>query len=373
MYTVLIVEDEMPSRNILNLIADWDEIGFKVIGEADNGQEALKFYEKNKPDVIITDIQMPVMDGIELIENIVKKCPEQIFVILSCHESFAYAQKAIKLGVSDYLIKDMLTKEQIHKSLRQAVERKKKNDEEVSNRLKILSKEYENDFKDLGNSFPIITKIVNRRLDVLTSALMIKEIHTIKKELKMLYEQKMEGIAQYKYLNYLNARLFEWILDECIKHEIDKRQIFSGEEIPSDILQTAKNPAEVCENFCIWIERVINLASDRQNCSSRIRSIIEYIQNNYYMDISLQSIAAEFHIHKVYLARTFKEDTGTTITDYVNKLRIEKAKLLLIISDYKVNDIAYIVGFNNMQNFYNLFKKYVNKSPSEYRKECEQW
>lgn len=371
MYTVLIVEDEMPSRNILNLLAEWEKIGFQVIGEAENGQRAMEYYKKYKPDVIITDIQMPVMDGIELIEKIKEDYPDQVFIILSCHESFTYAQKAIKLGVSDYLIKDMLTKEQIHKSLKKAVERNKHDAEDYTNKIKILSKEYEDDFKDLEDTFPTIIKVVNRRLDILTSALMMKEINKVKKELQYLYDQRMEGIAQYKYLNYMNARLFEWILDECIKYDIDKRQVFMEDKIPSDILQRAANPAEVCSNFCTWIERVINLQYDRQKCSSRIRSIIEYIQNNYYMDISLQSIAVEFHIHKVYLARTFKENTGTTITDYVNNLRIEKAKLLLNISDYKVNDIAYIVGFNNTQNFYNLFKKYVNKSPSEYKKECE--
>lgn len=372
MYTVLIVDDETPSRNILNLIAHWEEAGFQVIGEAENGKQALDFYKKRRPDVIITDIQMPIMDGIELIEKITEVCPEQLFIILSCHESFAYAQKAISLGVSDYLVKDMLTEEQIHKSLKHAIERKQKKQEDIS-QIKILSQEYEDDFKDLGDTFPDIIRVVNRRLDSLNSALMMKDTHTVRKEIQLLYQQRLEGIARYKYLNYLNSRLFAWILDECIKNNIDKSLVFSGEEIPYDLLQTVENPTDAGSRFCRWIEKVIGLEADKHNYRSRIREIIEYIQNNYSKDISLQSIADEFHVHKVYLARTFKEDTGTTITDYVNHLRIEKAKLLLSISDYQVNDIAYMTGFNNMQNFYSIFKKYSDKSPLEYRRENESW
>ena len=77
--------------------------------EANNGKSALEQFNLHKPDYIITDIQMPVMDGLELIENIKVINPYQRIIVLSCHESFSYAKKALKLGVMDYLIKDALS------------------------------------------------------------------------------------------------------------------------------------------------------------------------------------------------------------------------------------------------------------------------
>ena len=70
MHNVLIVDDEAPAREILKLKIDWESIDCHIIGMAKNGQEALDFYIEHKPDLVITDIQMPVMDGLELIKSI---------------------------------------------------------------------------------------------------------------------------------------------------------------------------------------------------------------------------------------------------------------------------------------------------------------
>ena len=108
MRTVLIVDDERPARELLKMTLDWEALGFSTPLEANNGKKALEQYNMHKPDYIITDIQMPVMDGLELIEKIKEINPNQRIIILSCHESFSYAKKALKLGVMDYLIKDAL-------------------------------------------------------------------------------------------------------------------------------------------------------------------------------------------------------------------------------------------------------------------------
>ncbi|MCI8994702.1 MAG: response regulator [Lachnospiraceae bacterium] len=117
MYKVMIVDDEYPARNMLDLLINWEENGFEMAAKAENGKQALEIYEKLRPELLITDIQMPVMDGISLIREIRKENPKQCVLVLSCHESFDYAQQAIRLGVRDYLIKDMLTTEQLQKCL----------------------------------------------------------------------------------------------------------------------------------------------------------------------------------------------------------------------------------------------------------------
>lgn len=124
MYKVLIVDDEFPARELLKMAVNWEEAGYEIVGEAKNGQEAYECCQRKKPDLIITDIQMPVMDGIELIRKIKEENPKQKFVILSCHESFQYAKMAIRLGVSDYLLKDSYTSEELYLLLRSMADEK---------------------------------------------------------------------------------------------------------------------------------------------------------------------------------------------------------------------------------------------------------
>ncbi len=117
MRTVLIVDDEKPARELLKIACNWESLGFKIVSEARNGKEALEIYEHTNPDLIITDIQMPIMNGLDLIKQIREKDSMQKIIILSCHEDFYYAKQALKLKVSDYLIKDSLTEEMITNAL----------------------------------------------------------------------------------------------------------------------------------------------------------------------------------------------------------------------------------------------------------------
>ncbi len=109
MFKVLIVEDEMLVRLGIRSSIDWSKFDMYVVADVENGQVAWEVYKKNKPDLILTDIKMPVMDGIQLIEKIRKEDSETKFIILSCHEEFKFARKAFLLGVSDYILKLTMT------------------------------------------------------------------------------------------------------------------------------------------------------------------------------------------------------------------------------------------------------------------------
>lgn len=106
MNKVLIVDDEVFVRIGLSSMLDWEAIGYEVCGEANNGQEALELMKALKPDVVITDIRMPVMDGLELIRIVTsewKRSP--VFIIISGYHDFQYAQNALRYGVHDYILK----------------------------------------------------------------------------------------------------------------------------------------------------------------------------------------------------------------------------------------------------------------------------
>src|SRR4051812_13705756 len=106
MYKVLLVDDEVFVRKgLLNLI-DWESFRFKICGEAENGQEALDKIDHILPDVIITDIRMPKLDGLGLIHAVMtKRDYKPFFIIISGFHDFKYAQQALRYGVHDYILK----------------------------------------------------------------------------------------------------------------------------------------------------------------------------------------------------------------------------------------------------------------------------
>lgn len=105
MTKVLIVDDEKYVRMGIKAETDWTLIGCEVVGEAANGVEALEVAENTKPDLVISDIRMPKMDGIELAEKLIDKYPGIKVVFLTAYNEFEYARKAIRIGVSDYILK----------------------------------------------------------------------------------------------------------------------------------------------------------------------------------------------------------------------------------------------------------------------------
>ncbi|MBP2002228.1 two-component system response regulator YesN [Paenibacillus shirakamiensis] len=108
MYTLLIVEDETLIRKGLMQYFDWNALGFHTIYEAENGSEGVEIARKERPDLVITDIRMPLMDGLDMIGALRQDLPDTLFVIWTGYNEFAYAQKAIRLGnVFAYLLKPL--------------------------------------------------------------------------------------------------------------------------------------------------------------------------------------------------------------------------------------------------------------------------
>jgi len=106
MLRVLLVDDETFFRQGLRAIVDWQACGYEVIGEEDNGEDALQFILRERPDVVITDIRMPEIDGLELIHKVVQEQKLNTkFIIVSGYDEFKYAQQAVRYGVCDFLLK----------------------------------------------------------------------------------------------------------------------------------------------------------------------------------------------------------------------------------------------------------------------------
>ncbi|TBL78672.1 response regulator transcription factor [Paenibacillus thalictri] len=117
--SVLIVDDEIPIRESMRMFP-WAEHGFRLAGEARHGREALELIESSAPDILITDIMMPVMDGISLMRKLQEREIGLPVILLTCHKEFDYVREALLLGAKDYLVKGIYRDQELLEALNKA-------------------------------------------------------------------------------------------------------------------------------------------------------------------------------------------------------------------------------------------------------------
>lgn len=120
MFRTVIVDDDFLVRTYLKQLEAWKRAGYEIIGDVRDGEEALGLIEKSFSDVVITDISMPLMDGIELIRRIRERDREIYIIVLSCHDDFNYVKEAMKLGANEYVLKNSLDEESLYELLENA-------------------------------------------------------------------------------------------------------------------------------------------------------------------------------------------------------------------------------------------------------------
>lgn len=120
---VLIVDDELIMRQGLRYMIRWEEEGFEIVGEATNGEEALTLIEERKPHIVITDIVMPVLDGVDFTDVVRSRYPEIQIIILSGYDKYDYVRRTMVSGAVDYILKPTLNPDQLREVLKKAAER----------------------------------------------------------------------------------------------------------------------------------------------------------------------------------------------------------------------------------------------------------
>ncbi|MDA3846649.1 MAG: response regulator, partial [Vallitaleaceae bacterium] len=179
MIKVMIVDDEYLIRIGLKSTIQWEEMGFEVVCDAENGEQAMEMYETYKPDIVLTDIKMPRMDGLELTSSLRKISPQIKIVILSSYNDFGFVKEAMKLGASDYILKASMEPSEILKTLNDIKDQIHKEDKE------------------------------NKKLDLLRDELKEHKKHSKKKILKDFLNEELsaENLSEYeinfKYSDYV--------------------------------------------------------------------------------------------------------------------------------------------------------------------------
>lgn len=537
MFKVLIIDDEPIIRKGIRNIINWENFGCEVCGEADNGLEGRELIVKYKPEIVITDIKMPEVDGLSMLSEIRETIPDSKIIILTGYRDFDYAREAVKYGAFDYLLKPTkieelnavisravkelrfrYDKESEMEKMRRMYEKNlpfikekllynmmygmytdddmtlsqaealgvkidkfilgvveiddvSKTDEKsgdeghvqemqlyqfgiISTIEEVFSDKFnvlcvsissrrvafvlclpENDVTtqdEINSKCTYLQKIIQNcfgftiSVAISTQGEGYKQLYEKLKECKEALEHKfylgtncvifysdLGNFFRYtdcSELNDIQKQLIDNIkagnqesVDECLKKlaeainsnaKADKEDIknfyFNTITLINSIRSTVTGEKKIDEialtNMYKMVEKCDNLADlnsilesaakqtvdkvheyNSNNMNLLMRRAVDYLEKHYAEEITLNQVAEKLYVSNFYLSRMFKKELGVNFIDYLNELRIEKAKELLADAKYKTYEVAEAVGVPNSHYFSKLFRKYVGMTASEYR------
>ncbi|VBB09769.1 Hypothetical protein LUCI_5067 [Lucifera butyrica] len=350
MHKVLIVDDEPSIISMLRDFLDWNSYGFVVEDEAHDGTAALKKLAAEHFDLVITDIRMPGMDGIEFLKEIKNMNLDCCFMIMSTYTDFEYAQQGIRLGVFDYIIKpiDSEVLGEVLKRVKKHLDEKELQKSRLEDHLNFYC--LKNQEKKLTNL------ILAGNYDVLDEAVRIC-LELDKLTDHDLYKTSLLAEGLLQNLSEEIDRHFPWLANL-------KKPAFD------DALNNAKSLSDLKLRFLSCISIMLNtiVKFELHHSNSLVKKACCYVMNHVEENITLDNLEKEIHISKNYIGKLFKQKTGCNFVDYVTKVKMEHAKYLLGTGDYKNYEISEKLGYSTPDYFCRLFKEYTGHTPLEFRK-----
>ena len=374
-YNLLLVDDEKPIREKLINNTDWKGNNYQVFAAAD-GAEALEIIKNRGIDILVTDIQMPKLSGMNLIEKARKNSSHLKVIVISGFAEFEYAQKSIRYGVNEYLLKPFRSEkllEVVNKARDELI--KEKNNEQRLALLRAEMSSYINENK-LNSSYNWLIddqffqhqSLIMDRIDlnaVLKRGSRDDILKTVNKIIDELESVDLNREKLYVVLNNLILESFKIIKDLDYRVE-DLLEIINKEKIEKINSENLKEIEIILKEFLLRLHDLISFNPDDKN-QQIINEMKEYIAANYQDGITLSEMARKFNLSSGHLSNLFHEETGESFSDYLNMIRLNKAKELLKTTDDKIYQIADQLGFNDAYYFSSWFKKLVGASPTTYR------
>jgi two-component system, response regulator YesN len=415
MLTMMLIDDEYLVKLGIRETINWKEYGIEIVIDASNGKEGLELAQKYNPDIILVDMRMPVMDGMEFMRQARENGLTSYFIVLSGHEEFNYVKVALQYGAEEYLLKPVENQELIDTVLK--VARKIKEDRgikqyyhKLQNELSSIKKQFLADLiygnikeketileklafleipVDLKDNFVLVIKLQHYQslLQNLSSGAL--------KELKAAVNDSISRflLLHSSFIGVVNDNnLDEWVIilhtecketiiellkDRCVKllnHVKESHGVSLSVGISrlcNDIANIHTAYSEACEALGFEqlssVSKVIYyLDKDFSGYRKEIRETIGYIRRNYMKNINVEMAAKELYMSSSRLMHIFREDLGQTFNDCLTDYRIQVAKDLLRENKYRVYEICEKVGYSDVKYFSQVFKKVTGQSPREF-------
>lgn len=390
---MLIVDDEPIICRGLQQTIPWDEYMVEVVDVAYDGAEAIqKIQEHGDIDLVVTDVRMPNVDGLQLAAFLAEKYPDIRTIIISGYDDFKYAQQALQSGVKNYLLKPV----EIDELLRVIAKIMSDLEEKRVAAQQIYQMNLKNAiFHQVLNSPDTIQNhsslFANVRIYPFVT--MLKEYKNKKKDLS---EEELQSLRidwenlvknSLKSQGFTSVSVFtsKNVMLTCVTTNLDD---FSSENMMFEELMGVFNDTVITigqlkEVYQRLSEDTRYLPYSKQgvvvspvNESSiyhpkgsdwLIDRAEQYIQSYYTSSIKAQEVADVINISPNYFSSLFKQKTGMSFNEYINTLRVEAAKELLQETPFNVNEIAEKVGYREYKYFVDVFKKFTGYTPTKYR------
>lgn len=419
MVTMLVVDDEYYIRKGIRETIDWASVDVCIVGEAGDGEEGLELASNFKPDLILMDINMPFVDGLEMMERLREEQLDCGVIVLSGYDEFEYAQKAIQYGVMDYLLKpvdkESLT-QTVAKAARAIRERRSTRHYQqlVAQETSVLQVQF---LQDLMRQAPLTPEEITQKsltLNLTFGRTPMQLVHIRLDDYELLEHSAdsaalsalqgvLEGLIADNVLlgsNYLGSLVStapgEWaaILSylenasaDKVAQEIQERfkKLLSsasntfGHTLSLSVSGVFDSLDQVGEVYLETKKRNKKLLpgvnslvfpDGEEDSSLRkvVREALALIRRHYAEDITLQKVADTLYVSPSHLMHLFRSDLDKTFNSCLTEYRIEAAKELMREPGHKIREVAEKVGYTDVKHFNKLFKKKTGFAPTEYVK-----
>lgn len=372
MLSLMIVEDEKDIREGIRDGIEWNRYGIEVADEAANGREALGKIKTTPVDIVITDVVMPFLSGIEFVRGLRAAGLDPEIIFISGYQDLEYLKSAFKLEAIDYLFKPVDIDE-LDAVLKRTVETRKRKIAALSSDRGGVSAAQAS--ADGGESLPVSGsgKPSGSRTTQVDYRLSEDVVDSIKRG-------DVEGTRRA-------LRVFIETIRTCGPHDLTLiRDLFievviSVNKMIADIDSIAVNPIDwepihSIRSFVAmteWLRSEMGRTVEAMHSSKESRSTLmiermkREIRQRLSEDISTKVLAKHFQLTPNYISRLFKQETGETFHAFVTSERLGTAVRLLADPTRKLYQIANEVGYKDADYFTKVFKKHFGMSPKEYR------
>ena len=417
-YKVFLVEDEIVTREGIRDTVDWEAADCQFCGEAPDGEIALPLIRERRPEIVITDIKMPFMDGLQLCHILRETLPGAKIIILSGHDEFKYAQEAIQIGVTEYLLKPIVPQDLLA-ALRK-VARQIDEERQTSAHLRALQAQMANHRSMLrerclldlvaGNSSSaeFIEQAQSLEIDLLARWYQVLVIRAVPRA-------RAPDAPSYGECQQIDAIIAEIVGDSdsivSFKQGREETILILKDEAPDELASQVQrltellqrriaaqpaylavigvgHPADrlgtIPQSFAQALAQISagerptpastpvqsdHFHQEQSHSAALIAKARAYIDANYAdPDISLSLVAAQVLLSPTYFSVMFGREVGETFIEYLTNVRIRRAMELLSTTSLTSSEIAYQIGYHNPRYFYSVFRKVVGLPPNEFRR-----
>jgi two-component system response regulator YesN len=361
MLKTMIVDDMDIIRREIKRFKLWgEETDFVISDEAKNGHDALQKLIESPVDLVITDIRMPKIDGIELLKRITAEKLCTCVVLISDHSEFNYVRQGLVLGAFDYMVKPVK--------------------EEEFKKLLVRAKD-----------FILEKRLEQERVQQLEQSLIEKaEVYFPRTEMNRLVEIMKVGDERAKeYADHLVDVVYSDVKCDLIKAEsvlnsivyevagrLQENYIWLDKFIIAKKLEDvafskSADAGAIRAAFVLKINNMtylLNKLHYGMGGNEMIEQVRRCVLENIDRGISLSTVSDLIFMNKNYVSETFKQKTGIPFTEYLTMVKMERAKKLIVDGRLKIYEIAEILGFKDIEYFSKLFRKHIGSSPTEYKK-----